>query len=205
MELNAKKIHLMECAERLFAEKGYAETSIRDIAKHASMNSAMISYYFGSKENLVKTILDYRTTDLAKAFPPVDGNCKNCLQQILDFLNTYIDKVFEQKHFYKLVFQLQSSDKESSFIEYFNVMRRRNHDILTAIFKQGAVNGEIQENPNVAMIVSTLVGTTTHIVFNHSYYREVNNLKKMPEGKFVALLKEQTKSHLTGVISCLLK
>jgi AcrR family transcriptional regulator len=205
MELNAKKIHLMECAEKLFAEKGYAETSIRDIAKQASMNSAMISYYFGSKENLVKTIFDYRTTDLGKAFSPVTSNTENSLQQVISFLNVYIDKVFEQKHFYKLVFQLQSSDKQSNFIEYFNVMRRRNYEILSTIFKQSAREGDKESEPDVAMIISTLVGTITHIVFNQSYYREVNNLKKMPENKFISLLKERTKKHLTLMISCLLK
>jgi AcrR family transcriptional regulator len=205
MELNAKKIHLMECAEKLFAEKGYAETSIRDIAKQASMNSAMISYYFGSKENLVKTIFDYRTTDLGKAFSPVTSNTENSLQQVISFLNVYIDKVFEQKHFYKLVFQLQSSDKQSNFIEYFNVMRRRNYEILSTIFKHSAREGDKESEPDVAMIISTLVGTITHIVFNQSYYREVNNLKKMPENKFISLLKERTKKHLTLMISCLLK
>lgn len=205
MELNAKKIHLMECAEKLFAEKGYAETSIRDIAKQASMNSAMISYYFGSKENLVKTILDYRTTDLAKAFSPIAGDGKSSLQQLMELLDFYIDKVFEQKHFYKLVFQLQSSDRESSFIEYLNVMRSKNHESLTSIFQQGAANGDTAKDLDVAMIISTLVGTLTHIVFNQSYYREVNNLKKMPEKKFVTLLKERTKTHLNQVVSCLLK
>jgi len=205
MELNAKKIHLMECAEKLFAEKGYAETSIRDIAKQASMNSAMISYYFGSKEKLVKTILDYRTTDLAKAFTPAVNEHENCLQRMLEFLNYYIDKVFEQKYFYKLVFQLQSSDIESNFLEYFNVMRRKNHESLNAIFQQGASKGEGVKDLDVAMITSTLIGTLTHIVFNQSYYREVNDLKKMPEKKFVALLKERTKKHLSMVVGCMIQ
>ena len=37
-------------AEKLFADKGFAATSTRDIAKSAGVNVSMISYYFGSKE-----------------------------------------------------------------------------------------------------------------------------------------------------------
>lgn len=205
MELKAKKIHLMECAEKLFAEKGYAETSIRDIAKQAAMNSAMISYYFGSKENMVIAILDYRTLDLGKEFTLDTNYPGKPVNQLLDFVNFYIDRVFEQKHFYKLVFQLQSSDKENDFIKHLNIMRRKNYESLTSMFKSSLDNGDLVKDPDFAMITSTLVGTLTHIVFNPSYYRDVYNLKRMPEKKFMEFLKERTKEHLNLVVSCLLK
>ena len=106
--LNEKKVHLLECAERLFSENGYAETSIRDIAKLASVNSAMISYYFGSKEKLVKAILDYRTTDLDKVLLDLKVDNLSNLEHIKHVTDFYIDKVFEQKNFYKLLFRFMT-------------------------------------------------------------------------------------------------
>ncbi len=47
---------IMNAAESLFARSGYFGTSVREIANKASVNSALISYYFGSKENLFRTI-----------------------------------------------------------------------------------------------------------------------------------------------------
>lgn len=200
MELNAKKIHLMECAERLFSENGYAETSIRDIAKHASVNSAMISYYFGSKEKLVKAILDYRTTHLDKLLPTLHVQNTSNLEHILAIINFYIDKVFEQKDFYKLLYQLQASDSQASLMEHFNKIRYKNHHLLKSIFEAGATAGEFNPNIDVSLVTSTLTGSINHIVFNQTYYRDVNDLKKMPEKKFVALLKERSKAHLHKLI-----
>jgi AcrR family transcriptional regulator len=60
MELNDKKIQIIETAERLFAERGFDGTSVRDIAHEAGVNIAMISYYFGSKENLMEALLEWR-------------------------------------------------------------------------------------------------------------------------------------------------
>ena len=47
---------LVEAAERLFSERGFNETSVRDIASAADCNVASINYYFGGKDNLYKEI-----------------------------------------------------------------------------------------------------------------------------------------------------
>ena len=49
-EFNEKQLEILQVAEQLFAEEGFDGTSVRDIAKKANVNIAMISYYFGSKE-----------------------------------------------------------------------------------------------------------------------------------------------------------
>ncbi len=203
--LNEKKVHLLECAERLFSENGYAETSIRDIAKLASVNSAMISYYFGSKEKLVKAILDYRTTDLDKLLLTLQVDSLSNLEHVKRLTDFYIDKVFEQKYFYKLLFQLQANDCQGSLIEHFNKLRRKNHELLKSIFEAGAAVGEFTVDLDVALISNTITGTINQIVFNQSYYRQVNDLLKMPEKKFTALLKERTKKHLDLLIVAMIK
>jgi AcrR family transcriptional regulator len=43
---------LLDTAEELFCERGFDETSVRDLAAAAGCNIASVNYYFGSKENL---------------------------------------------------------------------------------------------------------------------------------------------------------
>ena len=59
MEYNAKQMQIINVAEKLFAEKGFAATSVRDIANEADVNVSMISYYFGSKEKLAEALFVY--------------------------------------------------------------------------------------------------------------------------------------------------
>lgn len=47
---------LMDAALMLFADKGYAKTSIREIAQVAHANVAAISYYFGDKAGLYRAV-----------------------------------------------------------------------------------------------------------------------------------------------------
>jgi AcrR family transcriptional regulator len=43
---------LLDAAERLFCERGFDSTSVRDLTKAAHCNVAAVNYHFGNKENL---------------------------------------------------------------------------------------------------------------------------------------------------------
>ena len=48
---------LIDAAIKLFAEKGYEGTSVRDLATAAGVNVAAVSYHFGSKDTLYQETL----------------------------------------------------------------------------------------------------------------------------------------------------
>ncbi|MEU1981218.1 helix-turn-helix domain-containing protein [Nocardia sp. NPDC019395] len=55
------RILLIETAERLFARRGYEAVALSEIRSAAGQhNASVISYYFGSKENLLRAVFDHR-------------------------------------------------------------------------------------------------------------------------------------------------
>ncbi|MEL6332869.1 MAG: helix-turn-helix domain-containing protein, partial [Cyanobacteria bacterium J06626_26] len=50
------KEQLLNVAEQLIAERGYAGTTVRAIATQANANLAAVNYHFGSKEELFRAI-----------------------------------------------------------------------------------------------------------------------------------------------------
>jgi len=71
--LNSKQKILLS-AKVEFAEKGLAGARTESIAKRASVNKAMIHYYFQSKENLYEVILNNIFTKDSKAFAKEEHN-----------------------------------------------------------------------------------------------------------------------------------
>jgi len=51
---------ILQAAEELFAEKGFAETSIRAITSRAGVNLAALNYHFGSKDALIDAVFERR-------------------------------------------------------------------------------------------------------------------------------------------------
>ena len=64
---------LFAAAIPLFAEKGYAGVSIRDIAKAADVNVSSISYYFRGKEGLYHAIIESHIATISKAISSAEG------------------------------------------------------------------------------------------------------------------------------------
>jgi AcrR family transcriptional regulator len=61
MEINSEKSMeqlILDKAEQLFLEKGFASTSTTQIAKVVGCNQALIHYYFRTKENLFNSIFE---------------------------------------------------------------------------------------------------------------------------------------------------
>lgn len=97
---NAKE-KILNTAIKLFAQKGYDGTSIREICKSANINICMISYYFGGKQELYQEII----TNLIKS--------QNAyLESFLD-----IDEDFSNKSKKELIEKLQIVLEK--FIDYF--------------------------------------------------------------------------------------
>ncbi|PIE25353.1 MAG: TetR family transcriptional regulator [Neptuniibacter caesariensis] len=49
---------IVNAAEVLFAEQGFAETTVRQITRRADVNLAAINYHFGSKKGLIQAVAE---------------------------------------------------------------------------------------------------------------------------------------------------
>jgi AcrR family transcriptional regulator len=51
------KMKLLDTAEKLFAENGFAATSLRDITTEAAVNLGAVNYHFQSKDSLIDAVI----------------------------------------------------------------------------------------------------------------------------------------------------
>jgi AcrR family transcriptional regulator len=97
------KDRILDAAERLFAEKGFAQTSLRDITAEAGVNLAAVNYHFQSKNHLIGAVFDRRIGPLneerlamldqlekeaAGAPVPVEGLLRAVIEPVLRMISS---------------------------------------------------------------------------------------------------------------------
>ncbi len=60
------RANLLDTAERLFAESGVKETSVREITKAAGSHLASVNYHFNTKYGLIRAVISRRIGPLKK-------------------------------------------------------------------------------------------------------------------------------------------
>jgi len=113
-----QKEKLLTAAFQLMAQKTYKSITIRELADHAQVNSAMVAYYFVNKEGLFIALLDQMAerhfVNMQKVF--------QAQNPIKSFIFTMIKALSENSSFARLVhdeFLSEDSALSEAFIERF--------------------------------------------------------------------------------------
>lgn len=82
------KDRILNAAERLFAERGFSETSLRLITSKAEVNLASVNYHFGSKKELIQAVLarylDHAMPKMLEALTKLEDKPDLDLQQVFE-------------------------------------------------------------------------------------------------------------------------
>jgi len=205
MELSEKKVQIMEAAERLFAEKGFAGTSVRDIAEAANVNLAMISYYFGSKEKLMEVLFSHRGSYMRMHLENIVHNEDlTPLQKMEKLIDNYVERIFSKQCFHKVMLREQMDDNTGPIAEQIYQLKQTNHTLIKQIFLEGQKKGDFRKGVDISFLMYTLVGTTSQALTTQQYYRVLHNQQEMPNDEFEKGLKKKLSTYLKTLFKAIL-
>jgi AcrR family transcriptional regulator len=136
MEFNDKQIEILNVAERLFAEEGFDGTSVRDIAKKANINVAMISYYFGSKEKLLEALVIHRIGTMKLRLENLLQEDSTPIEKIEKLVAYYINQINTNRSIYQILHFELSTKKREINTDAFTEVKKNNLKIMESIVKE---------------------------------------------------------------------
>lgn len=202
MELNDKQLHILQTAERLFAEQGFDGTSIRDISSEAGVNVAMISYYFGSKEKMLEHMIVNRAEDLGIRLQSLADDPMDPFEKIDRIIEMYIERLSRNRGIYRIIhFEINFKKREIDTTR-FSEVKRQNLELLEKIIRDGQERGLFSKNVNCHLIPVTVLGTYFQFANNEAFYKRMLNLPT--DAEFDAYMNNELVSHLKLTIKALL-
>jgi AcrR family transcriptional regulator len=199
---NDKQIQILIVAEKLFAEKGFDGTSIRDISKEAKINIAMVSYYFGSKEKLLESLILYRTSDLKAQLDDLLQENLEPMDKINKLIEIYINRINCNRGIYRIIHFEFTSKKKSQNFQTFSELKKGNLKSLEAIIQEGQKKGVFRKDVIIPLITPTILGTFFHFQMNKPFFQDLLNLNT--EELYNNYIKTHLTTHIQQTIKALL-
>lgn len=201
-DFNDKQIQILEVAEILFSEHGFDGTSIRKIAKEAKINIAMVSYYFGSKERLLESLIIYRTSDLKFQLDHLLQEELEPVEKINKLIELYISRINNNRGIYRILyFEFESKKREQNLLA-FSELKKGNLKSLERIIEEGQKKGVFRKDIIIPLITPTILGTFFHFHMNKSFFENLFNLKT--EALYNNYIKTNLTKHIQQTIKALL-
>ena len=176
-EFNDKQLEILQVAEQLFAEEGFDGTSVRDIAKKANVNIAMISYYFGSKEKMLEALVLNRISDMRLQLVSLYNENISPTEKIDKLIELYISRINKNRCIYQILHYEFSTKKRELDFQKFTEVKKYNLQALEDIIKEGQDAGEFQKNINVPLLPPVIMGTYFHFHQNKPFFMQILDLK----------------------------
>ncbi len=160
-----KKQEIVKVACRLFAEKGYYNTTIPDIAEAMGMSVGNLYNYFSSKEELAKYIMQYSSHLLGQEIRKINEENISTKEKIYKIVRRFFEIAQEQPELIEYFLRVFLSNREvfeggcEGFICVSDVITE-----LTLFLEEGARKGDLRQQDFFPAFV-TLMGPLGGMVF----------------------------------------
>ena len=153
---------IMEKSQVLFWEKGYAETSMKDIANECGFRPANIYNFFASKEEILFSILKEEMEEIVNPIRFLEYEENDPLQQLRFLIEIHVKITLGEKRASKLLFDTElrnlSAERKKVILDLRDDYNRIGYAILKRGIHKGlfkAMDEKIALNLIASMIVRT--------------------------------------------------
>lgn len=154
---------ITKAATKLFAENGYQQTTIAEIAKMVGLAEGSIYEHFRGKEDILLTIPDVWVNRAIEELDLQLLGIQGAINKLRKFLWWYMHYIESEPLTAKVVFLFLKTNP--NFIQtevYPNV--KTFYSYLTKIFEEGRESGELMQDLNPFIARATFLGTIEHLV-----------------------------------------
>ena len=202
-----KEEHIMAVAEKLFAANGYNGTSVRDIASKANVNVSMISYYFGSKENLIEELFRWRMEEgLNFAKHILENDDLNEIEKLDAFVDNFVDRVKKFRDFYLLIHTQQVISHNKKIQTFLTDSKINYIEIHEKIIEQGLDKGVFTTRPSYHLLQCTIFGTVFNALHGIKMYKDYlrKNTANFDEKQYENQYFQEVATHVKTIVRALI-
>ena len=148
---------VLDAAEDLFAEHGYAGTSTRAIARRARVPFGAVHYHWGSKKQLWEAVfqrLGEQTRDTILRNVPPGGTMEETLDRLVD---VFLDRLIANPNTVRLSYRMTLERRELHVAGYHEMIRQLS-EVGSALLREAGADPALDAPAAFVVISNAFIG-----------------------------------------------
>lgn len=160
---------LLQNARRIFAQRGFYASSVREIAKASGVDAALISHHFGSKEALWIAVVEQiaaQTEPMLEAMRALRESPLSPCERVETAVNLFIDRVFDAPDV-GMFFSTATTEEGERLDFIVERLVRPFRDAMFPLLHDGLAQAEPCEHDPEVLFTMLIYGISKTVAYQH--------------------------------------
>ncbi|MEQ6028231.1 TetR/AcrR family transcriptional regulator [Streptomyces salinarius] len=168
---DARRATVVEAASRLFAEQGYHQTSLAQVARAAGVSQTGLLHHFKGKDVLLLAVLEFHDRSQASRFDPPASGLRRLLEHMLEVLREEVNSPGLTRLFATTAGEATDPTHPAHdyFRRRFGLMRENNARAVRASIEAGLVRSDVAPEALGRALVAVADGLTAQWLIDPSF------------------------------------
>jgi TetR/AcrR family transcriptional regulator len=187
------RARLLEAGTALFAEKGYASTTVREIVAKAGVSKPVLYYYFKNKEGIFLAILDWAAEKQEDLLAEVLDMPGTALDRLIDLFRLIYQGVMENQDLFKMIHNLIFGPPQGVPQGDLEQYHHRMVKALKEIYVKGLAPDEINDKDadEAAILILSIIDFCLHMDYLNPESRDPDRPERLLRLAFKGLARKK--------------
>ena len=153
----------MEAAVKVFADHGFFQSTVAQIAQEAGVADGTIYLYFKNKEDILIQFFGYKTKQVFSHFRKEVYQADNTVDKLRNLIRRHLVE-FQNDRNMAVVYQAETHQNSRLVEEQIKEMSKMYLDIASEIVEQGQEEGTIRKDLYVGLVKRFILGAVDEVI-----------------------------------------
>ena len=164
MKRNNGKYHqILDAAIKVFAEQGFLQSTVAQVAKKAGVADGTIYLYFKNKDDILIQFYEYKTRQVFDQFRKAVDAGKSAEQKLRNLVRTHLAE-FQKDIDMAIVYQAETHQHRRLAQDVIKEMSKWYRDMITEIVELGQEEGAMRRNLYLGLVMRMITGAVDEVI-----------------------------------------
>jgi len=154
---------ILEAAVKVFAEQGFFQSTIAQIAKEAGVADGTIYLYFKNKDDILVQFYQYKTSQIFERFRDAVSQPRTAEEKLRSLIRVHLEE-FQKDRNMAIVYQAETHQNRWLGDEHIKSMSKTYRDIISEVVELGQEEGTIRRDLFMGLVKRLINGAVDEVI-----------------------------------------